>query len=140
MNYGGKPVPNSPFRVRAGPPFDASKVKVTGPGVDEAPLTDEPTQFVCDCTEAGTAPLTGTTLSQGLSAPLRTARGRKKSLRDDKSIERYHNQCMVRVDSHYLKSGRKALVTKCCLFNTSDISLTHCLLSISSHGISAQRS
>ena len=60
VKYGDKHVPNSPFRVRAGPPFDASKVKVSGPGVDESPLTDEPVQFLCDCTEAGIAPLTGT--------------------------------------------------------------------------------
>lgn len=59
VKYGDKHVPNSPFRVRAGPPFDASKVKVSGPGVDESPLTDEPVQCVADCTEAGTAPLTG---------------------------------------------------------------------------------
>ena len=59
VKYGDKHVPNSPFRVRAGPPFDASKVKVSGPGVDESPLTDEPVQFLCDCTEAGIAPLTG---------------------------------------------------------------------------------
>ena len=59
VKYGDKHVPNSPFRVRAGPPFDASKVKVSGPGVDESPLTDVPVQFVADCTEAGIAPLTG---------------------------------------------------------------------------------
>ena len=63
VKYADKHVPNSPFRVRAGPPFDASKVKVSGPGVDESPLTDEPVQFLCDCTEAGTAPLTGMDLS-----------------------------------------------------------------------------
>ena len=57
MKYNDKHVPNSPFRVRAGPPFDASKVKVSG--VDESPITDEPAQVLCDCTEAGTAPLTG---------------------------------------------------------------------------------
>lgn len=59
VKYGDKHVPNSPFRVRAGPPFDANKVKVSGPGVDETPFTDEPVQFVADCTEAGVAPLTG---------------------------------------------------------------------------------
>lgn len=59
VKYGDKHVPNSPFRVRAGPPFDANKVKVSGPGVDESPVTDVPVQFVADCTEAGTAPLTG---------------------------------------------------------------------------------
>ena len=57
VKYNDKHVPNSPFRVRAGPPFDASKVKVSG--VDESPITDEPAQVLCDCTEAGTAPLTG---------------------------------------------------------------------------------
>ena len=57
MKYNNKHVPNSPFRVRAGPPFDASKVKVSG--VEESPVTDEPAQVLCDCTEAGTAPLTG---------------------------------------------------------------------------------
>ena len=57
VKYNDKHVPNSPFRVRAGPPFDASKVKVSG--VEESPVTDEPAQVLCDCTEAGTAPLTG---------------------------------------------------------------------------------
>ena len=51
-------MPNSPFRVRAGPPYDASKVKVSGPGIEEA-IVDEPAEFVCDCSEAGVAPLSG---------------------------------------------------------------------------------
>lgn len=57
--YAATHVPKSPFRVRAGPPFDASKVKVSGKGVDEEPLAEEPVEFLCDCSEAGTAPLEG---------------------------------------------------------------------------------
>lgn len=30
VNYGGKPVPNSPFKVSAAPTGDASKVKFVG--------------------------------------------------------------------------------------------------------------
>ncbi|XP_032219787.2 filamin-A isoform X1 [Nematostella vectensis] len=62
VKYASTHVPNSPFNVRAGPPFDASKVKVSGPGVDETPYTCEPVEFLCDCSEAGTAPL-GVTVS-----------------------------------------------------------------------------
>ena len=82
MKYGDKHVPNSPFRVRAGPPFDANKVKVSGPGVDESPVTDVPVQFVADCTEAGTAPLTGLYTSQKLmkATSLPVPLGRKDTL------------------------------------------------------------
>lgn len=59
VKYASTHVPKSPFRVRAGPPFDASKVKVSGRGVDEEPFTEEPVEFVCDCSEAGNAPLSG---------------------------------------------------------------------------------
>ena len=59
MKYADQVVPNSPFRVRAGPTFDASKVKVSGPGVDGTPISEEIVPFTCDVTEAGVAPLTG---------------------------------------------------------------------------------
>ena len=59
MKYADQVVPNSPFRVRAGPTFDASKVKVSGPGVDGTPISEEVVPFMCDVTEAGVAPLTG---------------------------------------------------------------------------------
>ena len=60
MKYGDKPVPGSPFRVRAGPPYDASKVKVSGPGVEKAGIVaEEITKAVVDTTEAGIADLSG---------------------------------------------------------------------------------
>lgn len=59
VKYAATHVPKSPFRVRAGPPFDANKVKVTGKGVDEEPLAGEPVEFLCDCSKAGNAPLAG---------------------------------------------------------------------------------
>ena len=59
VKYADQRVPNSPFRVRAGPPFDASKVSVTGPGVDGTPVAEEVAPFTCDVTEAGVAPLSG---------------------------------------------------------------------------------
>lgn len=60
VKYGNKPVPNSPFRVRAGPPYDASKVKVSGPGVEKTGIVaEEVTKAVVDTTEAGIADLSG---------------------------------------------------------------------------------
>lgn len=60
MKYGDKPVANSPFRVRAGPPYDASKVKVTGPAVEKTGIVpDEITKAVVDTTEAGLGDLSG---------------------------------------------------------------------------------
>ena len=60
VKYGDKPVPNSPFRMRCGPPYDASKVKVTGPAVEKAgPVAEEITKAVIDTTEAGVADLSG---------------------------------------------------------------------------------
>ena len=60
VKYGDKPVPGSPFRVRAGPPYDASKVKVSGPGVQKAGIVaEEITKAVVDTTEAGIADLSG---------------------------------------------------------------------------------
>ena len=60
VKYDDKPVPNSPFRVRAGPPYDASKVKVSGPGVAKTGIVaEEVTKAVVDTTEAGVADLSG---------------------------------------------------------------------------------
>ena len=60
MKYGNKPVANSPFRVRCGPPYDASKVKVSGPAVQKTGVVaEEVTKAVVDTTEAGIADLSG---------------------------------------------------------------------------------
>jgi filamin len=60
VKYGDKPVADSPFRVRAGPPYDASKVKVSGPGVEKTGIVaEEVTKALVDTTEAGIADLSG---------------------------------------------------------------------------------
>jgi len=56
VKYAGQEVPRSPFRVNAGEPFDARKVKVSGPGVEKPVDCDEVTEFYADCSEAGFAP------------------------------------------------------------------------------------
>lgn len=72
VKYGDKPVPNSPFRVRAGPPYDASKVKISGPGVAKTGIVaEEVTKAVVDTTEAGIADLSG---ASNLKLPLQTVR------------------------------------------------------------------
>lgn len=72
VKYGDKPVPNSPFRVRAGPPYDASKVKVSGPGVAKTGIVaEEVTKAVVDTTEAGIADLSG---ASNLKLPMQTVR------------------------------------------------------------------
>ena len=60
VKYGDKPVANSPFRVRCGPPYDASKVKVSGPAVEKTGIVaEEITKAIVDTTEAGIADLSG---------------------------------------------------------------------------------
>ena len=54
ITYGGKHIPRSPFKVKVSPSSDASKVKVTGPGIKpEGVKSLEPTYFEVDASEAG---------------------------------------------------------------------------------------
>ncbi|PVD25205.1 hypothetical protein C0Q70_15703 [Pomacea canaliculata] len=57
VKYGGSEVPGSPFQTRVLPGVDASKVKVTGPGVSGAIPASLPAQFTIDTREAGIADL-----------------------------------------------------------------------------------
>ena len=52
VKYGGDSVPQSPFRVNANPTGDASKCKVSGPGVKN-PLVGKPAPFEVDAKKAG---------------------------------------------------------------------------------------
>ena len=54
ITYGGKPVAKSPYKVKISPAFDASKVKVFGPGIKPSGVKSmEPTYFEVDASEAG---------------------------------------------------------------------------------------
>ena len=54
VKYGGKHAPGSPFKVPISPKSDASKVKVTGPGVEKTGVQPgKPTWFIINATEAG---------------------------------------------------------------------------------------
>ena len=54
VKYGGVHAPGSPFKVGISPKSDASKVKVTGPGVEKTGVQPgKPTWFTINATEAG---------------------------------------------------------------------------------------
>lgn len=57
INYGGHPIPGSPFRVPVQDPVDPSKVKCSGPGLGTGVRAHVPQTFTVDCTKAGQAPL-----------------------------------------------------------------------------------
>uniref|UniRef100_A0A8D3ECL0 Calponin-homology (CH) domain-containing protein n=1 Tax=Scophthalmus maximus TaxID=52904 RepID=A0A8D3ECL0_SCOMX len=57
INYGGHPIPGSPFRVPVRDPVDPSKVKCSGPGLGSGVRAHIPQTFTADCTKAGQAPL-----------------------------------------------------------------------------------
>uniref|UniRef100_A0A3B3Y6N3 Calponin-homology (CH) domain-containing protein n=1 Tax=Poecilia mexicana TaxID=48701 RepID=A0A3B3Y6N3_9TELE len=57
INYGGQPIPGSPFRVPVKDPVDPSKVKCSGPGLGAGVRAHVPQTFTVDCTQAGQAPL-----------------------------------------------------------------------------------
>uniref|UniRef100_A0AAQ4Q3S6 Calponin-homology (CH) domain-containing protein n=1 Tax=Gasterosteus aculeatus aculeatus TaxID=481459 RepID=A0AAQ4Q3S6_GASAC len=57
INYGGHPIPGSPFRVPVKDPVDPSKVKCSGPGLGGGVRAHVPQAFTADCTKAGQAPL-----------------------------------------------------------------------------------
>jgi filamin len=58
IKYNGEHVPGSPFVVRVSGPPDASKVKVTGPGIYDGVLSNFKSRFVCDTKGAGAGQLT----------------------------------------------------------------------------------
>ena len=54
VKYGGVHAPGSPFKVAISPKSDASKVKVTGPGVEPTGVQPgKPTYFTINASEAG---------------------------------------------------------------------------------------
>ncbi|XP_027898777.1 filamin-C-like isoform X1 [Xiphophorus couchianus] len=57
INYGGQPIPGSPFRVPVKDPVDPTKVKCSGPGLGAGVRAHVPQTFTVDCTQAGQAPL-----------------------------------------------------------------------------------
>nr|XP_057930810.1 filamin-C-like [Doryrhamphus excisus] len=57
INYGGHPIPGSPFKVPVRDPVDPSKVKCSGPGLGSGVRAHIPQTFTVDCTQAGQAPL-----------------------------------------------------------------------------------
>ncbi|XP_053283007.1 filamin-C isoform X2 [Pleuronectes platessa] len=57
INYGGHPIPGSPFRVPVKDPVDPSKVKCSGPGLGGGVRAHIPQTFTADCTKAGQAQL-----------------------------------------------------------------------------------
>uniref|UniRef100_A0A3Q2QDY1 Filamin C n=1 Tax=Fundulus heteroclitus TaxID=8078 RepID=A0A3Q2QDY1_FUNHE len=57
INYGGQPIPGSPFRVPVKDPVDPTKVKCSGPGLGAGVRAHVPQTFTVDSTQAGQAPL-----------------------------------------------------------------------------------
>nr|XP_061813370.1 filamin-C-like isoform X2 [Nerophis lumbriciformis] len=57
INYGGHPIPGSPFKVPVKDPVDPSKVKCSGPGLGSGVRAHIPQTFTVDCTQAGQAAL-----------------------------------------------------------------------------------
>uniref|UniRef100_A0A8C2CFI5 Filamin C, gamma a (actin binding protein 280) n=1 Tax=Cyprinus carpio TaxID=7962 RepID=A0A8C2CFI5_CYPCA len=57
INYGGQPIPGSPFRVQVKDVVDVSKVKCSGPGLANRVTAHVPQTFTVDSSKAGVAPL-----------------------------------------------------------------------------------
>uniref|UniRef100_A0A4W5PGZ9 Filamin C n=1 Tax=Hucho hucho TaxID=62062 RepID=A0A4W5PGZ9_9TELE len=57
INFGGHPVPGSPFRLRVRDVVDPSKVKCSGPGLGDGVRAHVPQTFTVDATQAGQAQL-----------------------------------------------------------------------------------
>lgn len=53
VNYGGKPVQNSPFKVKVEPTCEPSKVVLSGPGVSPVTTASFPADFIVDTSKAG---------------------------------------------------------------------------------------
>ncbi|KAK2172345.1 hypothetical protein NP493_968g02016 [Ridgeia piscesae] len=58
VKYGGDHVPGSPFELKVSGAPDASKVKVTGPGVEHGILATFRSHFICETRGAGAGQLT----------------------------------------------------------------------------------
>ncbi|KAJ7994428.1 hypothetical protein DPEC_G00249170 [Dallia pectoralis] len=71
ITYGGQHITGSPFKVPVKDMVDASKVKISGPGVSSGVRAKVPQSFTVDCTKAGIAPLSvAVTAPRGLSEPV----------------------------------------------------------------------
>ncbi|XP_022101216.1 filamin-A-like isoform X2 [Acanthaster planci] len=57
VTYGGRQIPQSPIHSKVLPQYDASKVKVKGPGVEKGVLASLPVEFTVDTRDAGDADL-----------------------------------------------------------------------------------
>ncbi|XP_038047783.1 filamin-B-like isoform X2 [Patiria miniata] len=57
IEYGGRQIPQSPIHSKVLPQYDASKVKVKGPGVEKGVLASLPVEFTVDTKDAGDADL-----------------------------------------------------------------------------------
>ena len=58
IKYNGEHVPGSPFVIKIAGPPDASKVRVTGPGITHGVLNKFKSRFVCETKGAGAGQLT----------------------------------------------------------------------------------
>ncbi|KAA0707536.1 Filamin-B [Triplophysa tibetana] len=71
ITYGGQHIPGSPFKVPVEDVVDASKVKISGPGVGSGVRAKIPQSFTVDCSKAGVAPLSvAVTGPKGLAEPV----------------------------------------------------------------------
>ncbi|KAM6979784.1 LOW QUALITY PROTEIN: filamin B a [Aplochiton taeniatus] len=72
ITYGGTHISGSPFKVPVKDVVDASKVKVSGPGVGSGVRAKIPQSFTLDCSKAGVAPLAvAVTAPKGLAEPVK---------------------------------------------------------------------
>lgn len=58
IEYNGEQVPGSPFSLRVSPAPDASRVKVSGPGVEHGVIDAFQSRFICETKGAGAGQLT----------------------------------------------------------------------------------
>ncbi|XP_057217396.1 filamin-B isoform X2 [Triplophysa rosa] len=71
ITYGGQHIPGSPFKVPVKDVVDASKVKLSGPGVGSGVRAKIPQSFTVDCSKAGVAPLSvAVTGPKGVAEPV----------------------------------------------------------------------
>uniref|UniRef100_A0A6Q2XZN7 Calponin-homology (CH) domain-containing protein n=1 Tax=Esox lucius TaxID=8010 RepID=A0A6Q2XZN7_ESOLU len=71
ITYGGRHITGSPFKVPVKDTVDASKVKISGPGLGSGVRAKVPQSFTVDCSKAGIAPLSvAVTAPRGLSEPV----------------------------------------------------------------------
>lgn len=71
ITYGGQHIAGSPFKVPVKDVVDASKVKISGPGVGSGVRAKIPQSFTVDCSKAGVAPLSvSVTGPKGVAEPV----------------------------------------------------------------------